>query len=84
MPFWTNKVGRPVRISEMSSDYLSNCIKMVERGYESYLMNVKLNNDLSVSLTPINEIPYIEHELSIMERFPVYKDLVNELKSRNK
>lgn len=84
MPFWANKGGRPVKISEMSDDYLSNCISMVGRNYENYLMNVKLNNDLNRSLVSIDEQCFIEHELNIKEKFPVYKDLVNELNSRKK
>lgn len=84
MPFWTNRVGRPVKISEMSDDYLSNCISMVSRNYENYLMAVKLSNDLNRSLCSVDEQCFIQHELNIEEKFPVYKDLVNELKSRNK
>ena len=84
MPFWTNKVGRPVKISEMSDDYLSNCIKMVERAHDHYVMNVSLNNDLNMHLCSVDEEYFTEHELNIEEKFPVYKDLVNELKSRKK
>lgn len=84
MPFWTNKVGRPVRISEMSDEYLSNCIKMVERGYEKYVMNVSLSNKLNEDLSSIDEEYFTEDILNIKEKFPVYKDLVNELKSRKK
>lgn len=84
MPFWTNKTGCPIRISEMTDDYLSNCISLVEKNYERYLTGVAYCNSFNIHLFSCDEEYFIEHELNIEEKFPVYKDLVNELRSRKK
>lgn len=80
--YWTNKQKDKVLITEMSDEYLLNCIKLVESNYERYVETVEQMNSIDRKLFSMDEIPYEEDINLIHIKYPIYTNLINEKKRR--
>ncbi|RTL01286.1 MAG: hypothetical protein EKK57_05055 [Proteobacteria bacterium] len=76
--YWTNKQKQKILITDMSDDYLLNCIKHVEDNYQRYKDAVDLGNETNKRLSSIDEQYYIEELRPIFDKYPVYIDLIEE------
>lgn len=74
LEFWKNKRGDLIKISEMSEDYLLNCLALVERNYSNHKSFIEWANSRS------KEEGYLHEELlDIGAKYPIYVRLKNQL-----
>jgi len=69
MKYWTTREGTKLKISEMETDHIKNCMKMLERNLDKYNANVSRTvhgfDDLSmfIDLDEVSEYVAFQEEL---------------------
>lgn len=77
--FWKNKRGDLIKISEMSEDYIINCLALVERNYSNYKSFFDWNQERSKSAAALGEEFFQEELLDIGTKYPIHTRLKNQL-----
>lgn len=82
--FWKNKRGDLITISDMSEDYLINCLALVERNYANHKSFFEWNQERIRSAAALGEEVFQEELLDIGAKYPIYTQLKNQLEKLRK
>lgn len=82
--FWKNKRGDLIKISEMSEDYILNCMALVERNYANHKSFIEWANARSKDSASLGEVFFQEELLDIGAKYPIYTQLKNQLEKLRK
>jgi hypothetical protein len=87
---WFQRDGTPIKIKDMSDSHLYNTIKMLERLFKQYSINLgeiwaigsMLQGEMAQMAFEEDFDRLLEEEVSIDRRFPSYPYLIKEAKRR--